>query len=644
LPNLEDSGNSLYALAAIAPNDIWAAGVNGNQEFSRALIMHYDGSQWGVHKTFTEGDFPSIMYSVAARSANDVWAVGAIGSAAAGIRGLIAHWDGHMWRQLADDEIGVNLSEAWDVTAAPGAPDVWIAGQHGRTRDVAAVIHRGAGEWERDGEDLRVADQNYLRGITALSNTEVWAVGYGQSTNLQRPLMMRTTNGTDWSALPGAQVEGAAALYDIASIPGGDLIAVGTANGGALVEMYRDPCAPAPAPPTPTAEATQPPAASPTPTGVPTFAPTPIPGDTTRTFPETGKTVRGLFLDYWERNGGLAQQGYPISDMFTEISALNGKPYTVQYFERAVFEYHPDNQAPYNVLLSQLGTFQYKQKYPNGAPGQTPNTSEGSVLFPETGHRVGGKFLAYWQQNGALAQQGYPISDEFMEKSDLNGQTYLVQYFERAVFELHPENEAPYDVLLSQLGTFQYREKYLAAGAGSTPVAATTPTPDGWAALGRRPLDLPSVAPGAPCPVTPSRQIVPAPPASMAAESGIGDGPIYPVAHYFAEGTTLRLRSDMEDTPGWFTTKVRWVGSPDYEGPVLVRGRRIDGDGEVRFEFDDPSGRRTRSPEMELEALSGWNDWPSATLLPSPGAGCYAYQVDGTNFMDVIVFRAVIEP
>ncbi|MFL5735444.1 MAG: alpha/beta fold hydrolase, partial [Chloroflexia bacterium] len=37
---------------------------------------------------------------------------------------------------------------------------------------------------------------------------------------------------------------------------------------------------------------------------------------------------------------------------------LNGKPYTVQYFERAVFELHPENAAPYDVLLSQLGTFQ----------------------------------------------------------------------------------------------------------------------------------------------------------------------------------------------------------------------------------------------------------------------------------------------
>lgn len=37
--------------------------------------------------------------------------------------------------------------------------------------------------------------------------------------------------------------------------------------------------------------------------------------------------------------------------------------YTVQYFERAVFEYHPEKQVPFDVLLSQLGTFRYGQKY-----------------------------------------------------------------------------------------------------------------------------------------------------------------------------------------------------------------------------------------------------------------------------------------
>jgi hypothetical protein len=76
-----------------------------------------------------------------------------------------------------------------------------------------------------------------------------------------------------------------------------------------------------------------------------------------------------------------------------------------------------------------------------------------SRTFPETGKTVKGKFLAYWNQHGGLPQQGFPISDEMQEKSDTDGKTYTVQYFERAVFELHPENQAPYDVLLGRLGS-----------------------------------------------------------------------------------------------------------------------------------------------------------------------------------------------
>jgi glucose/arabinose dehydrogenase len=202
------------------------------------------------------------------------------------------------------------------------------------------------------------------------------------------------------------------------------------------------------------------PQATPAPTSTSQPGSPSIPGSGSRTFPETGKTVSGIFLDYWDTHGGLPQQGYPVSDLLAEVSDLDGKSYTMQYFERAVFEYHPENQPPNNVLLSQLGTFRYREKYPNGAPNQQPNTSPGSQLFQETGKRVGGRFLQYWQENGGLAQQGLPISDEFTERSDLNGQEYRVQYFERAVFELHPENQSPYDVLLSHLGIFRYREQY----------------------------------------------------------------------------------------------------------------------------------------------------------------------------------------
>jgi photosystem II stability/assembly factor-like uncharacterized protein len=190
-------------------------------------------------------------------------------------------------------------------------------------------------------------------------------------------------------------------------------------------------------------------------------------------FPQTGYTVQGAFLTYWEQHGGLAQQGYPLSDEIQEISPTNGKTYTVQYFERALFEKHPENSPPNDVLLSLLGVFAYQQRYgATGTPDQQVSTNN-PRYFPETRHTLGGKFRTYWETHGGLAQQGYPISDEFEERSPLDGKIYRVQYFQRAVFEWHPENTGtPYEVLLSQLGTFRYQAQY---GIGKP---STSPTPD----------------------------------------------------------------------------------------------------------------------------------------------------------------------
>ncbi|MFL5732078.1 MAG: alpha/beta hydrolase fold domain-containing protein [Chloroflexia bacterium] len=204
--------------------------------------------------------------------------------------------------------------------------------------------------------------------------------------------------------------------------------------------------------------------------------PLPASGDTLQC-PQTGKSIRGIFLDYWRSHGGLAQQGFPISDEMQEVSPTDGKPYAVQYFERAVFEYHPENQPPYQVLASLLGARRYRARYPNGPgpaqrPAQLPSDSGGSVVFKETGHRVSGVFLKYWRQHGSLIQQGYPVSDEFTEKSALDGKPYTVQYFERAVFEYHPENDEANRVLLSHLGTFEYKSKH-------APGRTAYPTPTG---------------------------------------------------------------------------------------------------------------------------------------------------------------------
>jgi hypothetical protein len=104
------------------------------------------------------------------------------------------------------------------------------------------------------------------------------------------------------------------------------------------------------------------------------------PSSLCQTFRETGKTLCGRFLAYWQQNGGLRQFGYPLSEPFTEISELDAKQYTVQYFERAVFEMHPENKPPNDVLLSQLGRLRFDNRYPNGPPG--PPYATNLPLYP----------------------------------------------------------------------------------------------------------------------------------------------------------------------------------------------------------------------------------------------------------------------
>ncbi|HEX8220471.1 MAG TPA: hypothetical protein VF914_14840 [Chloroflexia bacterium] len=191
-------------------------------------------------------------------------------------------------------------------------------------------------------------------------------------------------------------------------------------------------------------------------------------------FQETGKTACGKFLEYWKSHGGVQQQGFPISQQMQEKSDVDGKTYTVQYFERAVFELHPEKPAPYDVLLSLLGSMRYKEKYPSGAK-ELPDDAkaEAGMTFPETGKTIKGAFLQYWKDHGGLAQQGFPITNLVRETSELDGREYTMQYFERAVFELHPENKPPYNVLLSQLGAMRYKMKY--AGTTTPPGATTLP-------------------------------------------------------------------------------------------------------------------------------------------------------------------------
>ena len=70
-------------------------------------------------------------------------------------------------------------------------------------------------------------------------------------------------------------------------------------------------------------------------------------------FPQSGHSLKEAFLQFWQREGGVLLYGYPISEELPEISKADGKVYTVQYFERARFEWHPTEVATNSAV--QLG-------------------------------------------------------------------------------------------------------------------------------------------------------------------------------------------------------------------------------------------------------------------------------------------------
>ncbi|MCL5257557.1 MAG: glycosyl hydrolase family 18 protein [Chloroflexi bacterium] len=82
-----------------------------------------------------------------------------------------------------------------------------------------------------------------------------------------------------------------------------------------------------------------------------------------RYFAETGHSLSYGFKYYWDNNGGLAVFGYPISEEISEVNPEDTETYTVQYFERARFEYHPEFKGtPYEVELGLLGNQTVRDK------------------------------------------------------------------------------------------------------------------------------------------------------------------------------------------------------------------------------------------------------------------------------------------
>ncbi|MBW8011228.1 MAG: hypothetical protein FVQ83_08315 [Chloroflexi bacterium] len=158
-----------------------------------------------------------------------------------------------------------------------------------------------------------------------------------------------------------------------------------------------------------------------------------------RYFPETGYWVSDDFLEFYQSHlNPEFVYGYPIS--VVAVDSITGL--RMQYFQRARFEYHPENAPGERIVKSHLGELVYQPGSPIEIAANNPACRPiGSSPFP-----VCYSFLEFYEAQGGFVQFGFPISGlEFF-----GGR--IVQYFQNARIEWYPEYRPGFQITLGNLG------------------------------------------------------------------------------------------------------------------------------------------------------------------------------------------------
>jgi hypothetical protein len=239
--------NILYGVAAITDSDVWAVGAEQDASgLWRTLTEHWDGSKWSVVKSVDAGANGNQLYAVKAVATNDIYAVGQQAGTGFPNQALIEHWDGTSWSIVSGPSDPSASALPLGVTATASSLTV-VGQQETDTAPYTTYVAAGA----PNGLSIQMTPnagtgENDLFGAGTAGDGSTWAVGWDidPSTGNHDPLVLQGINGV-WSLVqsPSFAAGSDSGFAAIAAIPGGGLWAVGvtatsTSNYSALIEFH----------------------------------------------------------------------------------------------------------------------------------------------------------------------------------------------------------------------------------------------------------------------------------------------------------------------------------------------------------------------------------------------------------------------
>ena len=227
-PTASSGNNILRAVAAVSATDVWAVGsfiaASGS---GQALIEHWDGKKWSVVASPTAGT-GNVLLGVVAVSTTDVWAVGTFALTGSGIaQTLIEHWDGTSWSVVSSPNASTQTNELAGVTAV-SASDIWAVGEFVTSGGLIQTLieHWDGTSWSIVSSP-NASTQDNLLAVAAVSTTDVWAVGEFVAASGVEQALIEQWNGTRWSVVSSPSAGGSNVLSGVAIISANDIWAVG---------------------------------------------------------------------------------------------------------------------------------------------------------------------------------------------------------------------------------------------------------------------------------------------------------------------------------------------------------------------------------------------------------------------------------
>jgi hypothetical protein len=225
--------NFLVGTASVNAGDVWAVGNTTNASgYDQLLAEHWNGAGWTVATTPSLSAFHNDFNAVAAISTNDVWAVGEywVDGNPSSISMIAEHWNGTTWTSAPMTQPST-FTFLFGVTAI-STTNVWAVGAwiNGLVVDTLVEHYDGTNWTQMPSTNPNLSD-NELFAVSAFSATDVWVVGE-QSDSISAPFqtLAQHWDGTAWSTLfaPNLGVAGSNnEILGVNALEAGHAVAVG---------------------------------------------------------------------------------------------------------------------------------------------------------------------------------------------------------------------------------------------------------------------------------------------------------------------------------------------------------------------------------------------------------------------------------